>query len=70
MNGVVDAVALVVHDTRSAAQEVARDFVREAAARGITAYEWRPGEALPAEVDVVVGVGGDGTLLTRRRVGC
>jgi NAD+ kinase len=64
MSDRVGAIALVVHETKKTAHAVAASCAEQARARGLEAVEWRPDTPLPARVDAIVGVGGDGTLLT------
>lgn len=64
MSDKVDTIALIVHETKEAARAVAVSCVEQADARGLEAIEWRPGTSLPDRVDAIVGIGGDGTLLT------
>jgi NAD+ kinase len=59
----VKTLALVVNPHRPAAEEVAGATEAAAAARGLEARRWTPGDRLDGDVDVLVGIGGDGTLL-------
>lgn len=63
MTGDVRTMALVVHDTRAEADELAGRAITAAHDRGLEAIRWSEGESLDG-VDVLVGIGGDGTLLT------
>lgn len=57
------SLAIVVHESKGAAGEVAERIVHRATAFDLSAAVLAPAGALPADADVVVGVGGDGTLL-------
>jgi NAD+ kinase len=52
----------LVHDTRPEAEALAVDATKAAGDRGLVATRWEPGGSLH-EVDALVGIGGDGTLL-------
>ena len=56
-------LALVVHDSRPEARQLAKVVAAAAAQRDLGTVEWEPGVDLDA-VDVVMGIGGDGTLLS------
>jgi NAD+ kinase len=57
-----ERISLVLHESRRAAQEVANQVVESAAARGL---EVLGNEGPPAAgTDLIIGIGGDGTLLT------
>lgn len=62
MTGEVRSIALLVHDTRPEAEDLAAEAAVAAGDRGLEATRWVPGEAL-TDVDALIGVGGDGTLL-------
>ncbi len=55
-------LGLVVHETKESARAVAGRLAQAAAVRGIVTVEAGP-EGFPRPVTVVVGIGGDGTLL-------
>jgi NAD+ kinase len=58
----VNRIAVVVHDEKPLAAEAATTLADACAAREVEAIDvW--GDALPADVEAVVGVGGDGTVL-------
>lgn len=57
-------LAIVVNEARSPAREVADEVTAEAGRRGIDVLEWRFGDAPPAAPGVIVGIGGDGTVLS------
>lgn len=68
-------LALVVHDERPAAAEIARRFTTEAERRGLKVVAegaqseaMEVGEAGGVDFDMVVAVGGDGTVLRAARV--
>ena len=56
-------IGLVVHGERRSAAEVASRVEEGAAARGMTTSRVTAGADFDGEVDLIVGVGGDGTLL-------
>ncbi len=55
-------MGMVVHETKESARAVATRLEQAARVRGIVALEAGP-TGFPQEVSVVVGIGGDGTLL-------
>lgn len=63
MTGDIRTIALVVHDTRVEADNLATQTVEAARRRGLETLRWTPEMSLD-DVDVLVGIGGDGTLLT------
>lgn len=54
---------VVVHETRAEGPDLAERLVEEARAHGVHAVATVPGAAIDPDTDVVVGIGGDGTLL-------
>jgi NAD+ kinase len=56
-------LALFVHGAKDGALEVARRIERRAADRGLETVTLTDPGPLPGDTDVVVGIGGDGTLL-------
>ncbi len=64
MSTAVPRLALLVHDTKPEADQVAREVITGAIERGMEAV-WLDRDAThaPADTDLVVGIGGDGTLL-------
>lgn len=62
MNGDVRSIAFLVHDTRPEAGELAVKATAAAEDRGLNVARWEPGLEL-GDVDVLIGIGGDGTLL-------
>lgn len=56
-------LAFLVHDTRPEAAELASRAAAAAATRGLASVQCTPGMSLEG-IDVLIGVGGDGTLLT------
>ena len=56
-------LAIVLHETKAEASDMAGPLLDLAAERGLRASVLAPGDAVPEGSDVVVGVGGDGTLL-------
>ena len=63
MTNTIHTLGLVVHDSRPEARELAQRARAAARDRGLQAIEWEPGSDL-GEADVIVGIGGDGTLLS------
>ena len=58
----MNRIALVVHDSKPRAAEAAADLAAACSLRGVEAINVDT-EELPADIDAVVGVGGDGTVL-------
>ena len=58
----MNRIAMVVHDEKPLAAEAATSLANACVARGVEAIVVS-GDALPADVEAVVGVGGDGTVL-------
>jgi NAD+ kinase len=56
-------VGLVLHRDRDEANEVAAALTTGAAARGLATTTLRAEEALPDDLDLLIGIGGDGTVL-------
>lgn len=56
-------IGLVVHGGRPSAKQVAARVETGAAKRGIATISTVAGEDLPGPVDLLIGIGGDGTLL-------
>ncbi|MFQ5554813.1 MAG: NAD(+)/NADH kinase [Acidimicrobiia bacterium] len=56
-------LAVVLHESKPEASDIARPLVELAEERGLDAVLLRATDAVPEGADVVVGVGGDGTLL-------
>ena len=56
-------LGLFAHDARPVADEVARKIEGRAAELGLETTRVNEGGVLPEGIDVVVGIGGDGTLL-------
>lgn len=64
MSNAVPRLALLVHSTKPEADEVAREVMAGATQRGMEAVRLdRAATHAPADTDLVVGIGGDGTLL-------
>lgn len=64
MSTAVPRLALLVHGTKPEADEVAREVMAGAIQRGMEAVRLdREATHAPADTDLVVGIGGDGTLL-------
>ncbi len=57
------SLAIVVHESKGAAVGVAERIADRAASLDVNVAVLAPGETMPTDADVVVGVGGDGTLL-------
>jgi len=58
----IRTLAFLVHDTKVEAADLAQRAIVAAAARGLDSMVWQTGSSLEG-VDVLVGIGGDGTLL-------
>ena len=58
-----ERLGLVVHADRASAAEVARRVSRGAAERGLTTTEVPPSGPASDGLDLLIGIGGDGTLL-------
>ncbi len=63
MSDAAKRIGLVVHGERRSADEVASRVAEGAASRGMTTVAVTAGQDFEDEVDLIVGVGGDGTLL-------
>jgi NAD+ kinase len=61
-------IAIHVHETKDEAKRAATQIETGAASRGLTAAIVDPDQPLSDGVDLVVGVGGDGTLLEAARL--
>lgn len=61
-------VAIHVHETKQEAKDAAAQIERGATVRGLTARRVDLSSVLPSDVDLVIGVGGDGTLLEASRL--
>ena len=58
----MNRIAMVVHDEKPLAAEAATSLASACVARGVEAIVVS-GDALPTDVEAVIGVGGDGTVL-------
>ncbi len=63
MIDVPDIVGTVVLNSREDVRDVVDEFVAHAASSGLTTVDALSSEAAHAQPDVIVGIGGDGTLL-------
>lgn len=68
MTSGVRTIAIHVHETKREAQTAAAQIERGAAARGMAVVRIDAEGPLPEGTDLVVGVGGDGTLLEASRL--
>ncbi len=57
-------LGFVVHEDRDAANSVAEKLAAQAAGRGWATVRLAPDEQLPEVLDLLIGIGGDGTLLS------
>ena len=64
----VDTIAIHVHETKREAHDAALLIESGAQARGVRAFIVDPNKQLADDVDLVIGVGGDGTLLEASRL--
>ncbi len=64
----VKNIAIHVHETKTDAKRAAAQIEAGAVSRGLSAHVVDPEEPIGDDVDLVIGVGGDGTLLEATRL--